>query len=151
MPGSWPQRDHPLLTDTSCKVTSASSYRYNCIAWAAGDDKNAWWPSRRPVGYWPRNVPREETIDAFIEAYRTLGYEVCNDGSLEAGSEKIAIYGALNPANGSIIPTHAALQLESGKWTSKMGSFEDIVHNNVNDVNGSVYGIPRRYMSRPRR
>jgi len=68
MPGSWPQLYHPFLREKSCELTSPNSYRYNCIAWAAGDDQNAWWPSRRPVGYWPPNVPRVATLDAFVDA-----------------------------------------------------------------------------------
>jgi hypothetical protein len=88
-------------------------------------------------------------MDAFIQAYRTKGYEVCKDGTLEAGVEKLAIFGILM-SDGTILPTHAALQLESGEWTSKMGSLEDIKHTTVNDVNGPVYGEPRQFMSRPR-
>jgi len=150
MPGSWPQQDHPHLADSNCEITSKVSPKYNCIAWAADDDKNNWWPSKRPVGYWPLTARRTRTLVAFIQAYRTRGYEVCADGTLEPGIEKIAIYGTVNQDDGSIIPTHAALQLETGEWTSKMGPLEDIRHKTVNDVNGPLYGEPRRYMSRPR-
>lgn len=89
-------------------------------------------------------------MDAFIQAYATLGYKLCYDNSLEAGLQKIAIFGKTNPGDGSIVPTHAALQLESGKWTSKMGPLEDISHKTVDAVNGPVYGKPLYYMSRPR-
>ena len=34
----------------------------------------------------------EETIDAFIMAFGTLGYQPCIDGSLEDGFEKVVIY-----------------------------------------------------------
>jgi hypothetical protein len=47
------------------------------------------------------------------------------------------------------VPTHAALQLPSGEWTSKLGPFEDISHAHENDVNGPAYGAVRFYMSRP--
>lgn len=88
-------------------------------------------------------------MDAFIQAYATLGYAVCENGNLEAQVEKIAIYGL--EQNGRLLPTHAALQLESGEWTSKMGRLEDIRHKTVNDPNGPVYGEPRQYMCRPRK
>jgi hypothetical protein len=151
MPFSWSQRAHPSLTAQTCAITSAKANRYNCIAWAAGDVLNNWWPSRLPVGYWPPGVPRVRSLAAFIQAFGTLGYELCDDGTLQLGLEKIAIYGLENPADGTVIPTHAALQLESGEWTSKMGPLEDIKHNTVHDVNGPVYGEPRQYMSKPRR
>ena len=150
MPGSWRQQDHPNLTNANCEITSQVSPKYNCIAWAAGDDKNAWWPSKRPIGYWPLGARRVVTLEAFIQAYRTRGYQVCDNGELEVGVEKIAIYGTVQSTSGSIVPTHASLQLESGEWTSKMGPLEDIKHKAVHDVNGPVYGEPRQYMSRPR-
>ena len=52
--------------------------------------------------------------------------------------QKIALFGKLNPADGSTIPTHAALQLESGEWTSKMGPLEDINHTTADAVRGSI-------------
>lgn len=102
------------------------------------------------IGHWPQGVPREVTIDAFMRAYSTLGYILCFNESLEEGLEKIALYGTANP-DGSVIPTHAALQLESGKWTSKLGPFEDVRHDAVDDVRGPVYGRMICCMSRPRR
>ena len=90
------------------------------------------------------------TIDAFMRAYGTLGYTLCFDESLEESLEKIAIYGT-TALDGSVIPTHAALQLQSGKWTSKLGPFEDINHDTVDDVRGPVYGTRICCMSRPRR
>jgi hypothetical protein len=132
MPGSWPTWELPSLTDKTCTVTSRATNRYNCIAWAASEDHRNWWPDPLRIGYWP--LPkREVTIPAFIEAYRTIGYEVCADDSLEAGLEKIAIFAIRDPF-GMIVPTHAALQLQSGEWTSKLGPFEDISHITVSSV-----------------
>ena len=48
------------------------------------------------------------------------------------------------------VPTHAALQLESGAWTSKLGDFEDIEHVTVDAVNGPLYGRPVAFLSRRR-
>lgn len=52
--------------------------------------------------------------------------------------------------NGVTVPTHAAVQLETDMWTSKMGDFEDIWHDTVGAVNGPLYGEPVLYMERPR-
>jgi hypothetical protein len=150
MPGSWLAQDHPYLTEDNCTVTSPSRNAYNCIAWAAGDDTRWWWPTPlRGINYWPRGVPREVKVEAFILAFGTIGYAPCADGSLEPGIEKIAMFA--KRMNGELVPTHAALQLESGEWTSKMGRLEDIVHALVGDVGGPVYGQTVRYLARPRR
>jgi hypothetical protein len=136
--------DFPNLVPQSFEVTSNRSPFYNCIAWAANDTENWWWPDIKD-SYWPPGVPRVETLDAFEAAYGTLGYKRCDDGTLEDGFEKIAIY---ENADG---PQHAAPQLSDGRWTSKLGPDEDIAHNTLDGVAGQLYGQPVRYLRRPRR
>jgi hypothetical protein len=143
--GSWPEHELPYLTATSCEITSKASKQYNCIAWAARDEINNWWPDPWGIGYWPSGAPRAVTVDAFMQAYGTLGYKLCYDGSLVVGLEKIAIFGT--GPEGSEVPTHAALQLESGEWTSKLGPFEDVRHKTVDAVNGPIYGKVICFMS----
>jgi len=101
-------------------ITSPRSKIYNCIAWAAGDNRNFWWPIG---GTWPHNVPREESLEAFIQAYNTRGYQICDNESLEENFEKIAIYTDENN-----IPKHAAKQLPTGRWSSKLGRGVDVEH-----------------------
>lgn len=97
------------------------------------------------TGYhWPPGVPKEVTKSAFIEAYRSIGYEVCDGPSLEAGFEKIALY-----VDSDDSPTHAARQLPNGNWTSKLGDFEDIEHPTLDCLNGDLYGRPVVYLARP--
>ena len=81
--------------------------------------------------------------------YEARGYQKCIDGSLEAGIEKIALYGIPGPT-GFPLPTHAAYQLENGNWTSKLGIFEDIEHFLVEKLNGPRYGAVALYMKRQR-
>jgi hypothetical protein len=83
-------------------------------------------------------------LDAYREAFETLGYSVCNDDSLEEGIEKVAIF--LHPAKG---PSHAARQLPSGLWTSKLGKIEDISHP-LRQIEGANYGIVALIMCRLR-
>jgi hypothetical protein len=147
MPGSWIDDEFPFLGADRFTITSDATTRYNCIAWAARDTLNNWWPDEMDVGFWPARAPREETIGAFVQAYETLGYKLCADGSLQEGQEKIAIFGV--GQEGSEVPTHAARQLESGEWTSKLGPNEDISHKGVEDVRGPIYGKVMCYMSRP--
>ena len=123
----------PYLTAHNHAITSPSTKRYNCIAWAAGCDTRWWWPSGK--AFWPPGVPRQETLDAFVAAFVSLGYQICADGSWQDGYEKIALYVRPDGRAGNV-PTHAAKQLDNGRWTSKLGGFEDIEHLDVGDVNG---------------
>lgn len=122
---------------------SPQSKFYNCIAYAAGDTTRNWWPNNGPTGYWPKNVPQRETVYAFLELYRSLGYENCNDGQLENGFDKIAVYTLNNKV------THAALQLQNGNWTSKVGQNIDIEHNTLKALEGPFYGQVVRFLKRP--
>lgn len=87
--------------------------------------------------YWPEGVPREETLTAFISAFETIGYEVCNDEFIEQGFLKIAIYG-----DSQKVPRHVARQLANGEWTSKIGQYEDIRHKTLKALSGDspAYG-----------
>jgi hypothetical protein len=131
---------------TDFSLTSLESTAYNCVAWAAGESDRAWWPDSQDTAYWPEGVPRETTVAAFVAAFQTLGYELCAEGSLEEGIEKIALY----TLNGK--PTHVARQLSSGRWTSKLGKWVDIEHATPESVlnfpNCRIYGEPTQYMKR---
>ncbi len=145
MSGSWSTDHLPNLNPQNHCVMSPCKNRYNCIAWAAGFNTQWWWPTKRY--FWPQGVPREITLSAFLAAFATLRYEECQDGILEIGYEKIALF-AIQDDNGLLVPTHAAKQLSDGRWTSKIGRLEDIKHNKVVDVNGPYYGTPVRFMRR---
>lgn len=130
------------LRRSSYRITSRQTSLYNCISWAATEDHRLWWP----IGaYWPQGVPREENVESFINAFRTLGYEVCNDHTYEAKYEKVAIY-----VDSSGTPTHMARQLKNGRWTSKLGSLEDIEHNTLQGLEGGglAYGKVIQVMKR---
>ena len=133
----------PSLKSSKYAVTSPATIEYNCIAWAAGDDEAWWWPDPFNQYFWPSGAPREETIDAFVKAFESLGYFACPDENYETGYEKIAIY-----AKSDGKPTHAARQVDSQKWTSKLGQSEDIEHD-INSISGNIYGSPVIYMKRP--
>jgi hypothetical protein len=87
-------------------------------------------------------------VEAFMLAFGTLGYVECNDGAPEDGIEKIALFAV--STTGYLLPTHAALQLASGEWTSKLGPLEDIVHTTLEAVAGPVYGNAVKFMARVR-
>jgi hypothetical protein len=137
----------PNLCEPLYRETSEYDPVYNCIAWAAGDTENWWWPGGHPDDYWPAGVPSELTIDAFVAAYATLGYVRCEEATFEKSFERIAIYG--NVTGGTVTPTHAARQLPNGCWTSKLGKHEDIEHSTAACVEGGTYGSIVCFMKRP--
>jgi hypothetical protein len=134
----------PGLAGCDHRVTSPPSRRYNCIAWAAGDTANWWWPipGVNEV-FWPAEVPRTEELAAFRYAFATLGYSVCDSDALEPGFEKVALF-----ANEQGVPLHAAGQLPSARWTSKLGELEDIEHA-LRDLEGIEYGKVVLVLKRP--
>ena len=134
----------PNITLSGYSVTSPASPYYNCIAWAAGEEDRCWWPDPWHGYYWPSNVPRQVTLEAFVLAYESLGYVRCADKSLEPGIEKVALYAS---AQGE--PTHAARQLPNGEWTSKLGKIEDIEHK-LEGLIGSEYGSVVAFLKRRR-
>lgn len=130
----------PRLTAANHRVTSPETTDYNCIAWSAGDTTRWWEPGR----YWPCPVPPDDYgLGALVAAFATLGFEDCGlDGRPEPGLDKVALYAA------GQFYTHAARQLPSGRWTSKLGKWVDVEHDSPADVGGGLYGEVVRIMKR---
>jgi|ERR1035437_4944361 hypothetical protein len=132
----------PSLVADGFEITSPIDIRYNCIAWAAGDTDRFWWPSVGSGHFWPPQAPQAVSLDAFIAAFGSLGFSPCENGVHQDGTEKIVIYA------GTAGPTHAARQLPSGEWTSKLGRAHDIRHSTPEGVCGSLYGDIAVFMAR---
>jgi hypothetical protein len=94
--------------------------------------------------YWPPGIPALPSLSGVIDAYVQTGFEVCDSPLAENGFEKITIF-----ADSTGEPRHAARQLPSGEWTSKLGDHVDIEHSEVEVVGGELYGEPVVYMRRP--
>lgn len=132
---------------------SPATTAYNCIAWAAEDTRRWWWPDAMDQYYWPPGVTREETVEAFIAAYGSLGYTPCATLDQEDGYQKIVVYVGCAGK-----PTHAAKQIPGGRWSGKLGSAEDVEHDTPEDVSalgtepqfhyGAVAAILRRKVAR---
>jgi hypothetical protein len=107
--------------------TSPPTPEYNCIAFTLGDLSRWWWP---PVyeemldSFWPAGAPAQETLEAFVAMYQLFGFELCQSADLEPEYIKIALFAEATES----LPAHAALQLPSGRWASKMWSEEDLMH-----------------------
>src|SRR4051812_47817018 len=103
----------PLLAQAGYRIKSETNARYNCLAWAA-EKTNKWWEAADgDTFYWPPGVPDDGSAVAAVKLYESLGYVRDDAGSTvrEVGVEKVAIY---YDDDGY---THAALQLDNGKWT----------------------------------
>lgn len=133
----------PKLREDSFEIIEGATDEYNCIAWAAGDKTAWWWPGTPDSHYWPDGIPREETLEAFVQALATLGYSLCKSPDLERRFEKIAIYVKKGQ------PSHAARQLPDGQWSSKLGPWECITHG-FDALEGNEYGQAECLMSRRR-
>jgi hypothetical protein len=134
----------PRLADREYRITSPRDVRYNCFAWAVGDAGHVWSPSMIGSGvYWPAGIVALPSMSGVIAAYEACGYEVCASADAEEGFDKIAVF---TDATGE--PTHAARQLATGSWTSKLGDHVDIEHDDVAAVGGGLYGEPSLFMRR---
>lgn len=131
-------KDFPNLKGRGHRTSDPADY--NCIAFAVWDESRWWWPSGKIDEYWPLPIPREETITAFANAFRTQGFHRCSSGRPEKGHEKIALFALTDNQTGKQQVKHAA-RLEEGKtiWKSKLGPGEDIEHP-LDGLVGPCYG-----------
>jgi hypothetical protein len=144
MRAAYLEHAFPDLQAWGYEVTSEINAEYNCIAWAMQDDTRNWWPSEEGTGYWPPGAPREETVEAFVTTFQSLGFVVCDDDAYEPEYEKLALF-----ADEEDEPTHMARQFDADRWASKMGKDYDILHP-LKAVEGSEYGRVVRYLKKRR-
>jgi hypothetical protein len=139
------ERCFPTLCVTGYRVESPKDVSYNCIAYVVGDKTRHWSPTVLPIPgyYWPPNARRDDHPDALKSVFEAEGYEICTDGDLEEGYEKIALY---VDKNGEW--THAAKQEINGEWSSKLGDEEDIRHKTPHCFSDAIYGEIAYFMRR---
>lgn len=142
--------DFPRLAAAGYREMRGATARYNCIAWAFGDDTRWWEPV--PGYYWPPGYDLfDYTVDTLAAIFTANErYDDCQlDASCEPSTEKVAIY-AVDPE----VWEHGSRQLPSGVWTSKIGQNVEIEHNTLealyDGLPGSQYGTVARTMKRPR-
>jgi hypothetical protein len=126
--------------------TSQENWRYNCIAWALYDTRQWWWPTGRGSGnFWLAQVPYDNKLETVVKLFEMHGYVKCDNETQEAGYEKVAIY-----QHSQFDVQHAARQLQNGKWTSKLGEWEDISHNTPRCLECADYGTVVQILKRRR-
>jgi len=141
----WIEETFPRLRRPHYRVTSPIDPEYNCCAWAAGETER-WWDPTSAATYWPEGVPRNLTVESLVQAFETLGYTPCDSDELEQVFEKVAIY-----VDADNVPTHVARQLPNGRWSSKLGRWEDIEHRRLDGLTGPTpgYGSVAQILTRP--
>ncbi|CAM3070493.1 hypothetical protein BST27_17355 [Mycobacterium intermedium] len=150
----------PVLKRINYRIVLPKTEQYNCIAWAAGDQTRWWHPfAARAAGrrcaahglpdhcFWPL-ADYAHSMTTYIAAFETVGYRLCAfDPSPEPGIEKIALY-QWPDLDGC---SHAARQLPSGVWVSKVNDLPGIAHLRPSDLEGKQgYGQVVEYMFRRR-
>lgn len=134
----------PLLLGTGYSEESPVNDVYNCIAFSFGDMQNWWWPKRGYGIYWPPGFPLADDVSVLVRIYEIHGYSICLDGLHELGFEKVAIYEIQGKFK------HAARQLATGRWASKLGEEQDIEHELPEHLNSTPYGVATIFMRRDR-
>ena len=136
----------PNLQTEGYTVRSPKTPRYNCIAWAAGETHRWWWYN---LGYyWPTGVPRANSLEAFVQAFATLGFSECENREranplYEADFDRVALYALIGA------PKHAAKQIDARTWSSKIGNNIDIEHT-LRGLEGPFYGNVVKILKRPK-
>ncbi len=132
-----------LNADPNFKLTSAQTYRYNCIAYAMGMD-DRWVDTLNVPWHWWPPVKKDMSLDSLITAFEYLGFEACDmDDSIENGYDKVVLYQKNDEWQ------HAARVVEVNKYHSKFGESFDGTHSS-GDVLEIEYGNPYQVMKRSR-
>jgi hypothetical protein len=82
-----------------------------------------------------------------VALFESLGFEPCDNGDLDAQTEKIAMWFSED------VFLHVAKQLENGWWSSKLGTCHDISHATNDCICGRgehEFSTTPEYMARPR-
>lgn len=136
----------PNSTDEKLKYHSPKTKEYNCIAFALGiQDKWIDPETQEPLigtkPYWPSLISRDRSLNAFIKLFESYGFQKCEHSAIEEEYLKIAIYIKESKV------THAARQLDTGMWVSKLGMSVDCIHS-LPAINNGIYGVVGQYMKK---
>lgn len=134
----------PSLTKDNYQETSRATSVYNCVGWVLGDETRWYEPTDSGQYFWLGNKSADYSLKSYTDMFTSQGFEVCEKSTPEDGFQKIALYVKEKEFS------HVALQVPSGRWSSKLGAWEDIEHDTLEAISGPLYGEPRMFMSRKR-
>lgn len=132
----------PNISRKNHLITSVATRAYNCVAWVLGDEENWYEPTPSGQYAWPSVKNENYSLDAYIQMFSGQGFKVCKKEMFENGFQAIALY----EKDGEF--AHVAVRLPDGRWSSKLGTWEDIEHDTLEVLSGPLYGAPRAFMKR---
>jgi hypothetical protein len=136
-------------------IRSKSCEEYNCLAWTLDVYDEIWSPTNvvpTPDGqlhelggyFWPRDVDPLTGVSTVEKLYANRGFVRCDDPASEEGFDRVAIY-----SMDAAVFDHAAVQRDGQGWTSKMGPFADIEHDDPSSIaDRGLIGAVRVLMKR---
>lgn len=148
-PGELQMR-FPKLHPDNWQPFSKANPRYNCVAFANGDERH-WWEAGQygKRYYWPLKIRHQNTLESWVELFMADGYEPIASREHEPGFEKVAIFVSLD----DMLPSHVA-KSDGYFWKSKLGKGQDIRHKSLDILEGDQqdeYGIVECVLGRPAR
>jgi hypothetical protein len=96
-----------------------------------------------PRNWWPEGVEKTMSPDALIEAFKAVGFTLCDNRDLEESFDKVVLY--KNEVKNEW--THAARIISETTEHSKFGESFDGTHSH-GVFCGTIYGIPYAFMKR---
>lgn len=142
------QKVFPKLNDQNHKRISKATARYNCLAFACGDERKWWEPKPGGRYHWPAHIPPSTSLTTVVRIFTSNGYTETDNRQVEAGYLKAAIYVELDDIE---IYSHVALS-DGNVWKSKLGKGQDIEHDSLDLLEGQnqdEYGIVAVILRKP--
>lgn len=116
---------------------------YNCFAWALSDD-SVWIEPPDFADPGSETEFAEKFNEWIVNRFREGGFEPITPATSGGDGEWIVLYAVDG------LYTHAARRLAGGKWTSKLGDWEDIEHDFPDSLEGPLYGAATTMLRRQR-
>ena len=119
----------PKLGTHNYRDTSHATPKYNCMAFANGDERHKWECGRNGGRfYWPDGLG--DSLDDWCQIFVRQGFSVTDNRAVEVGYDKVAIY-----VDGQNDTSHVAIT-SGDTWKSKLGNYQDISHDTLDLLEG---------------
>lgn len=138
----------PKLTEHNHRRTSLATGRYNCLAFACGDERKWWEPIPGGRYHWPPTARWDTSLTTVTNIFLADGFTVTDNRAVEFGYIKVAIYVELED-----IETYSHVAVSNGlEWKSKLGKGQDIAHDSLDLLEGDQadeYGLVAVILRKP--
>ena len=123
------EQHFPNLGLSDFEFTSLRDEDYNCVAWGL-ESKEDWIQFKDEEGNY------DLRICTYLKYFEERGYSIITDLNVNETTSKVAIYFDNNTGDFK----HVSRQLDNGRWTSKIGDWEDLSHSSIEVLLGKSYG-----------